>query len=148
MIRQRVSRRGEYELPVCFAAQTKHPALTRTGCVSRGTTLIGPLDLPGPTQTPTAEAEGSPPTLRLAPRLTLGLRPKLLERVASPVPLGSSGGNFRRLPPGGGLNFTPRLPVGFHRRTFLRHRFLEPYYLRNEVPVKYEKERTPGAPIP
>lgn len=37
---------------------------------------------------------------RLAPQITLGLRPKLLDRVTSIVHLGSSRGNFNRFQPG------------------------------------------------
>lgn len=67
-----------------------------------------------------------------APRLTLGLRPGLLEskppvhRVhrAGPVHPGAQEGTSASFHRAGVSVYAPRLPVGFRRLTFLRHRFL------------------------
>jgi len=80
---------------------------------SRGTTLIGREQRS--TLRPTPE--------RLASHLTLGERHRLVRRTCSPVPLGSSGGNFDQFPPGGGFSLCPRLPVDFRWLTFLRQGF-------------------------
>ena len=61
---------------------------------------------------------------RLASLVTLGSRLKLLgEPIVTKftIPLSGSGRNFDQLPPGGGFNPCPRLPVGFHWLTFNHH---------------------------
>jgi hypothetical protein len=51
---------------------------------------------------------------RLAPQITPGLRPGLMNhRSLMIVPPGSSGGNFDQVPPGGGLSLSPTLPCRF-----------------------------------
>lgn len=79
---------------------------------TRGTTQLGRRKAAHSKPTDTSNVL----TDRLAPLLTPGLRPELLDRWnrhAQDPPVihpGSSGGNFNRFPPGGGFSLRPPLP--------------------------------------
>jgi hypothetical protein len=79
--------------------------------MTRGTTLLGRTERP--TSPPTAQLQDNQ-----RPPVTLGLRPKLLNRdvsISTIVPLGGSEGNFDQFLPGRGFSLCPTPPC--QRRT-------------------------------
>jgi len=83
---------------------------------------------------------------QLAPRLTLGSRPGLMNhryliyQISMIVPPGSSGGNFDQFPPGGGFSLSPTLPCRFPLAYFPPSSLFEvscsPNYPQNKPCVK------------